>query len=185
MEPSRYSATESLRDGRPVQIRALQPADRDGLQAAVRRMSDESVYRRFFSPKRHFTEREAEYYTNVDFVNHIALVAVLEDDGVARIVGGARYVVAEPGTAEVAFAVDDSLQGRGLGGLLLKHLAAIARAAGLQRLVAHVLAANAAMLKVFEKSALRASIHRERDVLLVTLELFDAPPSPLTGEGRG
>ena len=56
MEPSRYSATESLRDGRQVQIRALQPADREGLEAVVQRMSDESIYRRFFSLKRHFTD---------------------------------------------------------------------------------------------------------------------------------
>jgi len=185
MELSRYSATESLRDARKVQIRALEPADREGLEAVVQRMSDESIYRRFFSLKRHFTEQEVEYYTNPDFVNHVALVAVLEDNGVSRIVGGARYVLAEPGTAEVAFAVDDSLQGRGLGGLLMKHLAAIARTAGLRRLVAEVLAGNAAMLKVFEKSGLRPSIHRERDVVLVTLELFDAPPAPLAGERRG
>jgi RimJ/RimL family protein N-acetyltransferase len=160
-----------LRDGRTVEIRALRPADRDALAEAVSRMSDESMYRRFFAPKRHFSEREVEFYTNPDFVDHVALVAVLEENGHSAIVGGARYVVTEPGTAEVAFTVDDAHQGQGIGGLLMRHLAAVARAAGLQRLVAEVLAGNAAMLKVFEKSGLRATSKRERDVVYVTLEL--------------
>ena len=171
MQLNRYSAIETLRDGRKVEIRALQPADRDALTAAVGRMSDESMYRRFFAPKRNFSEREVEYYTNVDFVNHVALVAVLGAGAEPQIVGGARYVVIEPGTAEVAFSVDDAHQGLGIGGLLMKHLAGIARGAGLKRLVAEVLAANAPMLKVFEKSGLRASSKREHDVMHVTLEL--------------
>ena len=80
-------------------------------------------------------------------------------------------MVAEPGTAEVAFAVDDPHQGLGLGTLLMRHLATIARAAGLERFVAEVLAGNTAMLKVFEKSGLRASTRREHDVVHVTLAL--------------
>jgi RimJ/RimL family protein N-acetyltransferase len=171
VDPSRYRATETLRDRRTVEIRALRPADRDALAEAVSRMSDESMYRRFFAPKRHFSEREVEFYTNPDFVDHVALVAVLEENGHSAIVGGARYVVTEPGTAEVAFTVDDAHQGQGIGGLLMQHLSAVARAAGLQRLVAEVLAGNAAMLKVFEKSGLRATSKRERDVVYVTLEL--------------
>jgi RimJ/RimL family protein N-acetyltransferase len=170
-ELSRYSAIEKLRDGRTLEIRALHPADRDGLAAAVSRMSDESIYRRFFTPKRHFTDREIEFYTNVDFVNHVALVAVLREDGQPCIVGGARYVVTQPGTAEVAFVVDDPHQGLGIGARLMQHLAAIARRSGLDHLVAEVLAGNAAMLKVFQKSGLRASTQRERDVVHVTLDL--------------
>ena len=171
MELNRYRATEMLRDGRRLEIRALQPGDRGALEAAVGRMSDESIYRRFFAPKRHFSDREVEFFTNVDFVSHVALVAVLEEGGDELIVGGARYVVTEPGVAEVAFSVDDAHQGQGIGGLLMRHLAAIARQSGLKRLIAEVLSSNAAMLKVFEKSGLRAHTQRERDVLLVTLAL--------------
>ena len=171
MELNRYRATETLRDGRRLEIRALQPGDRGALEAAVGRMSDESIYRRFFAPKRHFSDREVEFFTNVDFVSHVALVAVLEEGGDKLIVGGARYVVTEPGVAEVAFSVDDAHQGQGIGGLLMRHLAAIARQSGLKRLIAEVLSSNAAMLKVFEKSGLRAHTQRERDVLLVTLAL--------------
>jgi RimJ/RimL family protein N-acetyltransferase len=166
-----YSATETLRDGRALEIRALLPSDREALQSAAGRLSDESLFRRFFTLKRHFSEREVEYYTHVDFVNHVALVAVLGAGNEREIVAGVRYVVTEPGVAEIAFTVDDQHQGLGIGGLMMKHIAALARAAGLKRLVAEVLAENAAMLKVFDKSGLPVRSRREHEVMHVTLEL--------------
>ena len=171
MELDRYSSAEALRDGRTIEIRALRPTDRDALIAAVRRMSDESIYRRFFSPRRQFSEGEVDYYTNIDFSNHVALIAVLPDDARPVIAGGARYVVTQPGSAEVAFAVLDAYQGQGIGSLLMQHLFAIARRSGLERLTAEVLAGNAAMLNVFGKSGLHTSTRRERDIVQITLEL--------------
>src|SRR5919112_3208532 len=108
MQARDYSAVETLRDGRTAEIRALRPEDRAGLLAAVERTSDQSLYRRFFAFKRGFTDQEIDFYVNVDFVSHVALVAVLEEDGQSVIVGGARYVVGPPGQAEIAFAVDDA-----------------------------------------------------------------------------
>jgi RimJ/RimL family protein N-acetyltransferase len=171
MDPAQYSATETLRDGRNLEIRALKPSDREGLLGAVGRMSAESVYRRFFAPKPRFTDREVDYYLNIDFVNHVALVAVLTENATPTIVGGARYVVSGPGTAEVAFVVDDAHQGLGIGGLLMKHLAAIASRSGLHTLVAEVLANNTAMLKVFERSGLPMSTAREQGIARVVLSL--------------
>jgi GNAT superfamily N-acetyltransferase len=171
VELSRYAATETLRDGRPIEIRALRPDDRDALLGAIGRMSDRSIYRRFFSSKAHFTDREVAFYTDVDFVNHVALVAALEEQGHALIVGGARYIVSKPGAAEVAFAVDDAHQGLGIGALLMRHLAAIARRSGLEELFAEVLPDNAAMLKVFEQSGLAMSTKREQDVTHVALRV--------------
>jgi GNAT superfamily N-acetyltransferase len=66
------------------------------------------------------------------------LVAVVEEGGKPMIVGGGRYVVVQPGKAEVAFAVVDQFQGQGIGATLMRHLAAIAREAGLQELIAEV-----------------------------------------------
>ncbi len=171
MDLKRYSAMENLRDGRPVKIRALLPADREALAAAVRRMSDESIYRRFLSAKKQFSDSEVEFFTNPDFVDHVALVAVIEEDDHPLIVGAARYVADAPGSAEVAFAVDDTHQGLGIGGLLMKHLVAIARNSGLQRLNAEVFAGNAAMLRVFEKSGLSVHSERDRDTVHVRLAL--------------
>jgi ribosomal protein S18 acetylase RimI-like enzyme len=166
-----YSAVELLANGNPVQIRALRPEDRDLLLAAVGRTSAQSLYRRFFGVRRSFTEPEIGFFLNVDFINHVALVASLEEDGRQVVAGGGRYVVVGPGTAEVAFAVVDQYQGRGLGAALMRHLAAIARKAGLKEFVAEVLPDNIAMLKVFEKSGLRLASRREAGVVHVSLEL--------------
>jgi hypothetical protein len=107
IEAVKYSAVESLRDGRHCEIRALRPDDRAQLTAAVGRIGTRSLYRRFFTVKRRFTEREVAFFVDVDFVKHVALVAVVEESGRAAIVGGGRYVVGQPGKAEVAFAVID------------------------------------------------------------------------------
>lgn len=170
-EPSNYSVTETLRNGQRIEIRALKPQDRDDLVAAVSRTSSESLYRRFFAVRRQFSETEETFYLNIDFVSHVALVALAEENGTKSIVGGGRYVVSEPGQAEVAFTVVDKYQGRGLGAVLLRHLAAIARQAGLRELVAYVMPDNRAMLKVFEKSGLKYTAKREAGSVYVKLGL--------------
>ena len=99
------------------------------------------------------------------------LVAVVEESARPTIVGGGRYVVVKPGTAEVAFAIVDEYQGQGIGSALLRHLAIIARSVGLRELIAEVLSENAPMLNVFKKSGLDLSTKRESGVVHVTLRL--------------
>jgi len=171
LELSQYSAAETLRDGRPIRIRALHPEDREAMGRTVRGLSEETIYRRLFSPRQHMSEQEIAYYMNVDFVSHVALVAVFAENGQETIVAGGRYVVTQPDTAEVAFVVSDTFQGQGIGGLLMKHLTDIGRRSGIKTFVAEVLAGNAAMLKVFEKSGLAVSTRREHGVLHVTLAI--------------
>jgi RimJ/RimL family protein N-acetyltransferase len=171
VEVAEYEVGEALRDGRSFKIRALRPDDRDGLLAAVGRTSADSLYRRFFSPRRGFTEEQIAYFVNVDFVSHVALVAALEEDGRPVIIGGGRYILVEPGKAEVAFVVVDQYQGQGVGAALMRHLARIARDAGLEELIAEVLADNVSMLRVFQKSGLRLSTTREAGVVHVALQL--------------
>ena len=171
LDPANYSAFATLRDGRRVEIRALRPDGRAGLIAAVARSSPETLYRRFFAVKRHFTEPEVEFFSHVDFINHVALIAVVDEGGQPAIVGGTRYVVVERRKAEVAFAVIDQYQGQGIGTLLMHHLAEIARGVGLEALIAEVLPENVPMLKVFEKSGFPLSIKREPQVTHVALRL--------------
>jgi GNAT superfamily N-acetyltransferase len=171
MDASAYSAIETLRDGRRVEYRALQPADRAGLLEAVARMSEEARYRRFFAPKRSFSEKEIEVYLNVDFVGHVALVAVVDEAAGPVIAGGGRYIVSAPGRAEVAFGVDDAHQSQGIASALMRHLVVIARAAGMKALTAEVLPDNAPMLKVFERSGLPMTKRREAGVVHVALAL--------------
>ena len=170
-DPAMYSAVELLRDGQHVESRALRLDDRANLLAAVGRTSSQSLYRRIFAVKRGFTEQEIAFFVNIDFINHVALVAVVDEDGHPVIVGGARYIVGQPGTAEVAFAVVDEHQGQGIGTALMRHLAAIARRAGLNELVAEVLPDNGPMLKVFENSGFQLTRKRTSEVVHIALQL--------------
>jgi RimJ/RimL family protein N-acetyltransferase len=149
--PSAYSAREQLRDGRPMEIRALRPSDEAGMLDAINHTNAESLRRRFFVTKRAFSDKEKTFFMNADFVKHVALVAEIEMDGRRMIVGGGRYIVTEPGIAEIAFVVIDDYQGKGIGTLLMRHLAVMARSGGLKELIAEVLPENAAMRAVFSK----------------------------------
>ena len=171
LDTATYSAVETLRDGRSVEIRAFKADDRPDFMAAVARTGALSLYRRFFTIKREFSEKETDFFLNVDFVNHVALVAWTEEAGKSVIVGGGRYVVVQPGKAEVAFVVIDQYQGQGVGAALLRHLIVVARAAGLQVLIAEVLSENKTMLRVFEKCGLPMKTNREPEYVQVTLQL--------------
>ncbi|HWW33681.1 MAG TPA: GNAT family N-acetyltransferase [Xanthobacteraceae bacterium] len=166
-----FSTIEVLPSGQRVEIRALTPADREDMLAAVGRTSTQSIYRRFFNVRRHFSEAEISFFLNPDSVRHVALVAVAEEGGTPVIAGGGRYVVINPGQAEVAFAVVDQFQGQGIATALLRHLSSIARKAGLQEFVAEVLPENTAMLKVFEKIGLEATTRRESQTIHIVLKL--------------
>jgi RimJ/RimL family protein N-acetyltransferase len=171
---SRYAAFEVLRNGTRLDIRAQRPEDRAEMVDAFGRMGEESRYMRFFAPKRGLSEAEIARFMDADFIEHVVLVATLENAGAHRIAGAGRYFVIAPGTAEVAFMVGDAFQGLGIGTLLLRHLAAIARAAGLKTLVAEVLAGNTAMLRVFERAGLSLKTRREGSV--VHLDMGLSPP---------
>jgi hypothetical protein len=155
LEPADYSAFETLRDGRRIEIRALRSDDRADLIAAVARSSGQSLYRRFFAVRRDFTEPEIRFFLNVDFVDHVALVAVADESGRAMIAGGGRYVVVRPGKAEV-------------------HLAAIALSAGLRELIAEVLPDNIP-IRISIRS--RHSRHNDGRVLRRRGSPAEAPPA--------
>jgi RimJ/RimL family protein N-acetyltransferase len=160
-----------MRDGCSVEIRALRPEDHTQMLAAVSRISSRSLYRRFFGPKKGFSESEKAFFLNVDFTDHVALVATIEQSDRTEIVGGARYVVAEPGIAEVAFTVIDEFQGKGVGSALMRHLALLARRTSLKQLTADVLPENTAMINVLKKSGLPTTISRAKGVVHVRLDL--------------
>lgn len=166
-----FSVTEALRDGRPVEIRALRPTDLEDLKAAVANTSAESLSRRFFGPKRYFSEQEIAYFVNIDFVTQVALVAVVDEGGKRSIVAGGRYVLVQPGVAEVAFVVVDAYHRQGIGSRLMGHLVSIGREAGLRELVAEVLPHNQPMLSVFQNCGLKVATRRDRGAVHVTMQL--------------
>ena len=170
-EAAEYSVREHLRDDRPIAIRALRPDDRAEMLAAIGRTSMQSLQRRFFVPKKGFSEQEMAFFLNIDFESHVAIVAEVEEDERPVIAGGGRYIVVQPGQAEIAFVVVDAYQGQGIGTILMRHLAVLARNAGLKELVAEVLPENTAMLKLFKKFGFRTDTKGSPQVVHLTLQL--------------
>jgi RimJ/RimL family protein N-acetyltransferase len=135
---------ERLQDGAPVVIRPIHPDDKDMLSDALRRLSPESVQRRFLTPKRSFSRTELRYLTEVDGRDHVALVAENPCAPTRRLIAVARFVRNhdDPDTAEVAFTVADEWQGRGLGSLLGKHVVHLARNRGIWTFTATMASEN-------------------------------------------
>ena len=170
-EAAEYSVREHLRDDRPITIRALRPDDRAGMLAAIGRTSMQSLQRRFFVPKKGFSEQEMAFFLNIDFESHVAIVAEISEDGRPVIAGGGRYIAIQSDQAEIAFVVVDAYQGQGIGTILMRHLAILARNAGLKELVAEVLPENTAMLKLFKKFGFRPDAKGSPQVVHLTLQL--------------
>jgi RimJ/RimL family protein N-acetyltransferase len=170
-EAAEYSIREHLRDDRPITIRALRPDDRAGMLAAVGRTSMQSLQRRFFVPKKGFSEQEMAFFLDIDFDSHVAIVAEIAEDERPVIAGGGRYIVVQPGQAEIAFVVVDAYQGQGIGTILMQHLAILARDADLKELVAEVLPENTAMLKLFKKFGFQRDAKGSPQVVHLTLQL--------------
>ncbi len=175
MDPHNYGASEILRDGTPVTIRAIRRDDKSRLLEAFKNLDRESVYRRFFSPKKGLSDSELEQLTDVDFSQVIALVVTTQGADGEILIGGGRYAIEETGSdqAEIAFMTDGSYRGLGIASLILKHLVHIAREAGVQRFEAEVLAENSPMLAVFLRSGLPMQRRRDGSILHVTLSLVN------------
>ena len=170
-----------LADGRVVQIRPIDPGDADRLVRFHESLSPETTRLRFFSFHPHLTDAEVARFTTVDHHDREALVAAAGDD----LVGVARYDRLEPTRdAEVAFVVSDRWQGSGVGSLLLEHLAARARAEGLQRFVAETLSENRRMLQVFAASGLVANRSWEHGVAHLVMSLDLSPEAAEVIETR-
>jgi RimJ/RimL family protein N-acetyltransferase len=149
-----YNVTERLRDQRTMTIRAIRPDDKGLIIDALNTVSAESIYRRFLAIRKELTAEGVKKVTEVDFVNVVALVAVVEKDGNDQIAGGGRYVRTTGQRAEVAFLIGDAFQGLGIASLIFKHLVAIARDSGITQFEAEVLRSNEAMFKVFARSGI-------------------------------
>jgi GNAT superfamily N-acetyltransferase len=173
-----YSVAETLQDGTAITIRAIRADDSVGVMKAFASLEPESIYTRFFSPRKGLTDSELKQYTDVDFDRVVALVVTTEGGDRETLIAGGRYVstATQPAasSAEVAFTTEEDYQGRGIAGRLLAHLVRIARQKGVSRFEAHVLTENQAMLSVFRRSGLPMQLQHEGGVVHVTLALTAA-----------
>jgi acyl-CoA synthetase (NDP forming)/ribosomal protein S18 acetylase RimI-like enzyme len=145
--PRQWEADVVLRDGSTAHLRPIMPEDGAALVAFYALVSEQSKYFRFFAPYPVLSERDVERFTHVDHVKRVAFV-VIRADGIIAV---GRYDAVDDREAEVAFLVQDDYQGRGLGQLLLEHLAEAGRERGFERFVAEVLPENTRMIQVFRE----------------------------------
>jgi ribosomal protein S18 acetylase RimI-like enzyme len=142
-----------LTEGTKVHVRQISPEDEPLLHEAVAAMSERTVYFRFFSPLKRLPDALAHRLAVVDYNDRFALVAATHRPGAReRILGVARYDrAADTDVAEVAVAVVDEFQHRGLGGALLAILARVAREHGIKTFSLIVLPENQQMLGLLRK----------------------------------
>ena len=177
-----FSEAMQLRNGAPATVRAIRPDDRERLQAAFLALDPESVYLRYFSYKPELSEADLDRLCNPDFRERVVLVVTQPADSGEIIVGSGGYVrhPAPDGApaAEVAFAVEEDVQGQGISSQLLAVLARMARADSIERFDAEVLSRNTAMLQVFGHSGLTMSQEPPDDdgVIRLSLSLGSATP---------
>ncbi len=172
--PAGWEADVVLHDGSTTHVRPMLPSDADALQAFHVGQSERSIYLRFFAAMERLSERDLQRLVNVDHVDRVAFVAVADVDGTEHIIGVARYDRIDDEDAEVAFNVADAHQGRGLGSVLLEHLAAAARERGVGRFVAEVLPQNGRMISVFREAGYAVEQRTEDGVVELS---FDIDPT--------
>ena len=150
-----------LPDRTPVLIRPIRPDDKWMLAEGLHHLSETSVQRRFLGPKPRLSRSELRYLTEVDGVNHVALVAEYPGEPVRRLIAVARFVrlPEDPRAAEAAIVVGDDWQGRGLGSLLAAQLAACAREHGIERFTATMASDNVPAHRLMEKLARGLEAH--------------------------
>jgi RimJ/RimL family protein N-acetyltransferase len=159
----------TLADGHRVRIRRMRADDEQRLVDFHGRLSADTIYRRFFNAHPRLAPAEVHRFTHLDYRDRFALVGIDPDD---RIVAVGRYD-RTPGTdtAEVAFVVEDALQGHGLGGELLRTLAAVARTHGIRRFEAQTFVDNLRMLAVFRHAGFEETTRISDGLVNVILDL--------------
>jgi acetyl coenzyme A synthetase (ADP forming)-like protein len=173
--PQHRAVDVVLRDGATVRIRPARPDDREAVEDYLIGLSDQSRYLRFGGVSVDVSE-VARRATDVDYRDHLTLLAFADGEA-GDVIGGAQYIrEGDAARAEVSVSIADHLQGRGLGSILVAHLADAAGEAGISTFHANVLPENHRMIDVFRRSGF--SVH-----LRVTPGAVDVEfPTALTEE---
>lgn len=170
-----------LRDGAAAHLRPIGAEDAERLQRMHAAQSESSIYLRYFTYKSALTTKELAHFTGVDHLGRVALVILLDE----QIIGVGRYDrIDDTAEAEVSFNISDAHQGRGLGSILLEHLAAAGRERGIERFTAEVLPENRKMLAVFTEAGYEVSRRFEDGVVALTFPIDPTERSRAVMESR-
>ena len=179
--PEYWEADVVLRDGGTAHLRPIHPSDADAVQAFHTGQSQKSIYMRFFAFKARLSSKELKRFTEVDYKDRVALVITIGGE----ILGIGRYDrLADPEEAEVAFNIADAHQGRGIGSILLEHLAAAARENGIRKFSAEVLPENRKMLMVFSDAGYDVKRHFDDGVVSLEFNIDPTEKSRAVMEAR-
>jgi RimJ/RimL family protein N-acetyltransferase len=155
--PAQYITVVQLQDGEQVTLRPIHREDAPALQEGFTHLSPETVYMRLLYRLTTITDETAQELTSVDYHERMAMVAAIVSEHQEKLVGLAQYSLLDHSTqslAEVGVIVRDDYQGRGIGLLLMQHLARYASDHGIETLVGTVHLANQRVLRFIEKSGL-------------------------------
>ncbi len=149
--PAELETFRSTKSGLEIFLRAVKISDEPLLKDFFYSLSDKSLYRRFFSILKSFPHTRLQKFVVVDYTIDTVILAVLLAEDKEEVVGMGQYSIDKAShTAEVAFAVRDDYQGRGIGKELLSYLTYLAKRRGLHGFIAEVLLENRNMLHLFE-----------------------------------
>lgn len=162
-------------DGLSLLLRPVKPTDEHLLREMFYRLSQDTIYHRFFSAKKYLPHENVQRFCTIDYEDEMTLVAEVGNHEVSRIVGWAMYKrIPESKFAEAAFVVDDAFQHRGIGRMLLQRLKEVAQQQHIIGFVGQVMSNNIRMRRVFEYAGQVTETHRDGDCLSIQVD-FDTP----------
>jgi len=170
--PEELERYDTLKDGTQIFFRPVKPMDEPSLSEMLYSLSNQSVRTRFFTHTMTFPHKSVQKLTNIDYINDLAIVAVVPGPAGEQLVAIAQYF-SDPKShkAEIAFLVQDQWQEKGMGTLLMDYLARIARQKGIRGFYARVLPANKLMLTVFHNSGFPVSTEYDGEMYSVEVDL--------------
>lgn len=151
--PEEMETYRTTKSGLEIFFRPIKISDEPLIKDLFYSLSDESMYKRFISPRRDMPHRQLQEFVVIDYTKETAILAAVKSDEKEDIVGMGQFSINEDAhTADVAFVVTDEYQNRGIGFQLLSYLTYLAQKQGLLGFTAEVLMENTPMLHVFEKA---------------------------------
>ncbi len=170
--PAHLESTLTLRDGTQALIRPIRPDDEPRIKEMFYSFSEQTIYLRFHATLKSMPHNRLQVFCNVDYDTEMALVATIGPPGDEDVVGVGRYM-SDPSkdSAEMAFAVRDDWQRKGLGTVLFRRLIEIGQQEGITCFSADVLVENSGMLKIFHRSGLDIRTTTQGGVVHVVMTL--------------
>jgi len=169
--PAQLEEQVTLRDGTPAVLRPIRPEDESMMKDMFYSFSEQTVYLRYHHVVRSMPHEQLQVFCNVDYEMEMTLIAVVGPPSAQEVVGVALYNRDPAGqAAELAFAVSDAWQRKGLGTILFEKIIAIARAKGISQFTADVLVENSGMLKIFHRAGMQIQTSMDSGVVHVEMQ---------------